>query len=126
IHPKLYPSSRSLFFFYHHRAHQDLHSFPTRRSSDLQTVYQMNKDEIIDKFKEILEPYAQNPQALENFSIESDFIKDLEINSTNLVDVFLDIEEVFDIEIENAALEQIQNSADAIAIITRKMEEKNN
>jgi len=86
----------------------------------------MNKDQIIDKFKEILEPYAQNPQALENFSIESDFIKDLEINSTNLVDVFLDIEEVFDIEIENAALEQIQNSADAIAIITRKLEEKNN
>lgn len=48
----------------------------------------MNKNQIIEKFKEILEPYVQNPEALENFSEESDFINDLKINSTNMVDVF--------------------------------------
>src|SRR5205814_5314146 len=29
------PPSSFLFFFYSHAAHRDLHSFPTRRSSDL-------------------------------------------------------------------------------------------
>jgi len=84
----------------------------------------MNKNQIIEKFKEILEPYVQNPEALENFSEESDFINDLKINSTNMVDVFLDVEDAFDIEIENAELEQIQSSEDAIDVITRKLEEK--
>lgn len=84
----------------------------------------MNKNQIIEKFKEILEPYVQNPEALENFSTESDFINDLKINSTNMVDVFLDVEDAFDIEIENAELEQIQSSEDAINVITRKLEEK--
>lgn len=84
----------------------------------------MNKNQIIEKFKEILEPYVQNPEALENFSTDSDFINDLKINSTNMVDVFLDVEDAFDIEIENAELEQIQSSEDAINVITRKLEEK--
>src|SRR5690606_41921101 len=30
---------RSMFFFASHRAHRDLHSFPTRRSSDLSYTY---------------------------------------------------------------------------------------
>ena len=85
----------------------------------------MNKDQIIEKFKEILEPYVQNPQALENFSEDSDFVNDLQINSTNMVDVFLDVEDAFDIEIDNASLEQIQSSEDAINVITRKLEERN-
>ena len=84
----------------------------------------MTKNQIIEKFKEILEPYVQNPKALENFSVESDFINDLEINSTNMVDVFLDVEDAFDIEIDNASLEKIQSSEDAINVITRKLEEK--
>src|SRR5438309_5922931 len=33
-----YTSSFSFFFFYRSRAHRDLHSFPTRRSSDLQDM----------------------------------------------------------------------------------------
>src|SRR5699024_12805063 len=34
-HSSLRPSPRSCLFFYSSRAHLDLHSFPTRRSSDL-------------------------------------------------------------------------------------------
>lgn len=34
------------------------------------------------------------------------------------------MEDAFDIEIENAELEQIQSSEDAIDVITRKLEEK--
>lgn len=84
----------------------------------------MTKEYIIEKFKEILEPYVQNPEALDNFSGESDFINDLKINSTNMVDVFLDAEDAFDIEIDNASLEKIQSTEDAINVITRKLEEK--
>lgn len=84
----------------------------------------MTKEHIIEKFKEILKPYAQNQEALENFSEESNFIKDLKINSTHMVDVFLDTEQAFDIEIDNASLEQIQSTEDAVNVITKKLEEK--
>src|SRR5262249_60882445 len=36
-HIPLFPSSTLLFFFQRYRDHRDLHSFPTRRSSDLRS-----------------------------------------------------------------------------------------
>ena len=57
----------------------------------------MKKEEIIEKLKAIVKPYIKNQEAFENLSNETDFITDLKINSANLVDVILDVEEVFDI-----------------------------
>ena len=57
----------------------------------------MNKPEIIDKLKVIVKPYVKNQEAFDNLTEQTDFISDLQINSANLVDVILDIEEKFDI-----------------------------
>lgn len=85
----------------------------------------MNNDQIITKFKQILRPYSQQPTALDTLSGETDFIKDLKINSANIVDVFLDAEEIFDIEIDNESLEKIRNVGDAVNVISKKIKEKN-
>lgn len=85
----------------------------------------MNNEQIITEFKEILRPYTQNTTALESLSGDTDFIKDLKINSANIVDVFLDTEEHFDIEINNDSLEKIKNVGDAIGVIAEKIKEKN-
>ena len=85
----------------------------------------MNNDQIITEFKEILRPYSQNATALDALSGDTDFIKDLKINSANIVDVFLDTEEKFDIEINNDSLEKIKNVGDAINVISEKIKEKN-
>ena len=61
----------------------------------------MTKSEITEKLKLIILPYIKNQVAFDALTPETDFINDLQINSANLVDVILDIEEVFNIDIDN-------------------------
>lgn len=83
----------------------------------------MTIEQITSEFKEILRPYTQNLEALDNLKSDSDFTNDLKINSANIVDIFLDTEEKFDIEINNDALETIENIGDAIQVIYDKVKE---
>lgn len=82
----------------------------------------MTQDAIIEKIKPILATYAKDKEALDNLSLQSDFIKDLKINSANLVDIVLDVEEAFDIEIDNASMEQMLTVGAAIAVIEAKLQ----
>lgn len=81
----------------------------------------MNKEELIKELKVIVTPYTQNLKALENISEDTDFIKDLEINSANLVDVVLDVEEQFGIEIDNDSMAKMLTVKSAIEIIEEKL-----
>jgi len=84
----------------------------------------MNKAEVIEKLKALVKPYIKNQEAFDNLTETTDFITDLKINSANLVDVILDIEEVFDIEIDNASMERMLNVKSAIEIIETKLAKK--
>lgn len=84
----------------------------------------MNKREIIEHLKAIIKPYIQDQNAFETLTEETDFINDLKINSANLVDVILDIEEKFDIIIDNQAMEKMINVKAAIEIIENHLAEK--
>lgn len=84
----------------------------------------MNKQEIIGHLKAIVKPYIQDQAAFESLTEETDFINDLKINSANLVDVILDIEEKFDIIIDNQAMEKMINVKAAIEIIEMHLAEK--
>ena len=81
----------------------------------------MTNEELMPKLKEIVKPYIQDQAAFDNLTEETDFINDLKINSANLVDVVLDVEDEFDIEIDNDAMEQMLNVKNAIAIIKDKL-----
>jgi len=81
----------------------------------------MNKEELISKLKTIVKPYIQDEEAYGKLNEETDFINDLKINSANLIDVILDVEEEFDIEIDNDAMEQMLDVKSAIKIIEEKM-----
>ena len=84
----------------------------------------MNKPEIIEKLKVIVKPYIKNQEAFDNLTEQTDFINDLQINSANLVDVILDIEEKFDIVIDNQSMERMLDIKSAIKIIETKLSEK--
>jgi acyl carrier protein len=84
----------------------------------------MNKQETIEKLKTIVKPYMKNEIAFENLNENTDFINDLKINSANLVDVVLDIEEQFDIIIDNESMEKMLNVQAALTIIDSKLSEK--
>lgn len=82
----------------------------------------MNKEELIAKIKTIVKPYTTNQEAFDNLNENTDFIKDLNINSANLVDIILDIEETFNVVIDNAEMERMLTVKAAIEIIEPKLE----
>jgi acyl carrier protein len=81
----------------------------------------MTKEEIILKLTQIVKPYIHNEEGFKNLNEETDFIKDLDINSANLVDVILDVEDEFNIEIDNDSMEKMLSVKATIAIIQAKM-----
>ena len=84
----------------------------------------MENEELISRLKPIVAMYAQDKTALEQLNLQTDFIKDLKINSANLVDVILDVEEEFDIEIDNESMEKMLNVQASLDIINAKVKEK--
>lgn len=84
----------------------------------------MNREVVLEQLKNIVKPYIQNQEAFDSLSEETDFINDLKINSANLVDVILDIEEKFDIMIDNEAMQKMANVKEAIGIIEEELSKK--
>ena len=83
----------------------------------------MIKEEIISKLRTIVKPYVQNEEGFKNLNENTDFINDLEINSANLVDIILDVEDEFDIEIDNDSMEKMLSVKAAMDIIESKLED---
>ncbi len=80
----------------------------------------MNRDQIIENLNRIIKPYVQNEEAFQSLNLQTDFVRDLEINSANLVDIVLDVEDEFDIAIDNEAMDQMTTVGEAIRIIEEK------
>ena len=81
----------------------------------------MNNENLINDLKEIITPYTENKAALATISENTDFLIDLKINSANLVDIILDIEEKFGIEIDNDSMAKMITVKATIAVINEKL-----
>jgi acyl carrier protein len=81
----------------------------------------MNNDQLIIDLKEIITPYTAEQLALAEINEQTDFLKDLKINSANLVDIILDVEEKFGIEIDNDSMAKMIDVKATIAIIKEKL-----
>lgn len=81
----------------------------------------MEKEATLEQLKDIVKPYIQNQEAFDSITEETDFVNDLKINSANLVDVILDIEEKFDILIDNESMEKMVNVKSALIIIESEL-----
>lgn len=81
----------------------------------------MNKEEILEELRTIVKPYINNVEAFENFTENTDFITDLNINSANLVDIILDVEDYFKIHIDNESMEKMVNVKATLEIIATKL-----
>ena len=84
----------------------------------------MNQQETLEKLKAIVKPFVKNDEAFQNLTEETDFINDLQINSANLVDIVLDTEEAFNIEIDNQSMEKMLTIRADLEIINSKLAEK--
>ena len=81
----------------------------------------MTKEEIISKLTTIVKPYVQNEEGFKNLNENTDFINDLEINSANLVDIILDVEDEFKIEIDNDSMEKMLSVKATVDVIQTKI-----
>ena len=83
------------------------------------------KDEVkYQKLKDIIKIYLPEDVSVTAIEVNSHFMNDLNINSANLVDIVLDVEDAFDIRLENEDMDQMQTVNDALAIIDSKLIDK--
>lgn len=82
----------------------------------------MTSEEIYTKLQPIIAAYLPEDVSAENIKKDADLTQELNINSAHLVDVVLDVEDAFDIELSNNDLELLRTVNDAIAIIANKVE----
>ncbi|TDQ31353.1 acyl carrier protein [Zeaxanthinibacter enoshimensis] len=80
----------------------------------------MTESQYYQKLKSIVSPYLPEDVSVDQIQADSHFIRELNINSANLVDIVLDVEDEFDIVLENEDMEAMQTVRDAMAIIERK------
>jgi len=78
-------------------------------------------EEIYGKLKDIIKVYLPEDVALEAITPQSHLINELNINSANLIDIVLDVEDAFDITIADTELEQLDSVSSAIQIIESKI-----
>jgi acyl carrier protein len=77
------------------------------------------KEETFTKIVEILKPFAKNTDALENATMETSFQSDLQINSARLVDIVLEIEDKFDIEVSDEDADKVTTIGEAVDLVER-------
>lgn len=84
----------------------------------------MTEEEKYQKLKDIVKIYLPDDVDISSVQLESNFTTELNINSANLVDIVLDVEDTFDIRLENEDMDGMQTVKDALHIIDTKLAEK--
>jgi len=84
----------------------------------------MQDDAKYNTLTAIIKIYLPEDVTVTDIKPESNFISELNINSANLVDIVLDVEDAFDIRLENEDMDQMQTVKDAMTIIDKKLAEK--
>ena len=80
----------------------------------------MSQDEIFAQVVKILTPYVKNQEALDGVSLETHILDDLKVNSARLVDVVLEFEDAFDIEIDDDDVDKVETVGNAVELIESK------
>ena len=82
----------------------------------------MNTEEYYQKLKDIIRPYLPEDVSADEIRMDSHLVNELNINSANLVDIILDVEDEFDITLENADMDAMQTVRDAMELISKKQQ----
>ena len=81
----------------------------------------MTKEDIYDQLKNIIKIYLPEDVSVDNIGLESHLINELNINSSHLIDVVLDLEDAFEIEIKDNELKAMDTVSSTIEIIQKKI-----
>lgn len=75
--------------------------------------------EIYNNVVEIISKHAKNQAALGGVGPQTNILNDLQVNSARLVDIVLDFEDKFDIEISDDDADKIATIGDAVSLVEK-------
>ena len=81
----------------------------------------MDKATVREQIYTMLKKYTRKPEVWDTATDDSKILQDLKINSARLVDITLEMEDTFDIEIDNDAMDRIISINDAIDVVMEKL-----
>lgn len=76
---------------------------------------------ILNDLVDIITPYCNKNEVVKNVTKETRFIEDLGVNSARLVDIVIDIEDKFNVVIDDESADKIRTIGDAITVIEQKI-----
>jgi acyl carrier protein len=74
-----------------------------------------------EQLRDIIKIYLPEDVSAAEIGLDSHLLEELNINSANLVDIVLDVEDAFNIQLENEDMDQMKTVRDALAIIDAKL-----
>ena len=77
-------------------------------------------DNLYNEVKEIIRKYAFDKKLVDVATENSKIIVDMKINSARIVDIVLDIEEKYGIEVDDKSIQKIHTLGDTIDVIRNK------
>jgi acyl carrier protein len=80
----------------------------------------MNKEETLEQLRDIINPTSIVKKVLKTLR-KTRILSDLNINSANLVDIILDVEDHFKIHIDNESMEKMVDVKSTLEIIDSKL-----
>ena len=81
----------------------------------------MDRSQVFQDVKAILEPFARDQDALAAMTEDSHILDDLKVNSARLIDAVLAIEDKYDIEIGDTEADSINKISHAVDIVLKKV-----
>ena len=82
----------------------------------------MTQEEIFKKVVEILMQYNKSDLTAEKISLQTTLLGDLKINSARLVDIVLDFEDKFNIQVADEEADKVEKVEDAVKLIESKIQ----
>ncbi len=80
----------------------------------------MTRDEIVAQLKPLILPYVEDKAALETLTEASELTNHLHINSLHLIDIVLDVESTFDVEITADEADKLTTIGAVLDLIQKK------
>ena len=77
-------------------------------------------DNLLNEVKEIIRKYAFDKNLVDTATENSKIIADMKINSARIVDIVLDIEEKYGIDVDDKSIQKIHTLGDAVNVVKQK------
>ena len=81
----------------------------------------MTREDVFQKVMDIIKPFVKNEDVFQQANESTNILQDLKVNSARLVDIILDFEDEFDIEVEDEDADSVNTVGDAVSLIMEKL-----